>query len=67
MYDSLKIFGLTYAASLNEVKAKYRAMSRTYHPDKHHLYRDETGLTDQETMEFSQLFGGAWGYLRGKM
>ena len=67
MYDSLKIFGLNYGSSLAEVKTKYRSMSRTYHPDKHQMFREETGMTDQEAMEFFQLFSGAWEYLREKL
>ena len=43
MFDSLKIFDLGYAASYAEVKAKYSAMARIYHPDQHNPER--TGLT----------------------
>jgi hypothetical protein len=43
MFDSLKNFDLGYAASYAEVKAKYSAMARIYHPDQHNPER--TGLT----------------------
>jgi len=49
MYDSLKIFGLGYAAGYSEVKAEYRRLSRIYHPDQHHRHKHTTGMTD-ETM-----------------
>jgi DnaJ-class molecular chaperone len=37
------ILGLAYAATYAEVKAKYQAMARIYHPDQHNPER--TGLT----------------------
>ena len=42
MYDSLKIFGLGYAATLNEVSVNFKALARIYHPDQHKPER--TGL-----------------------
>jgi len=51
LYDSLKIFGLGFGATEAEVKAKYRAMSRIYHPKKHDP--EKTGKTHEEASNFS--------------
>jgi hypothetical protein len=65
MFDSLKIFELGYAASYAEVKAKYRAMARIYHPDQHNP--DRTGLTHSQAEQLFKLINNANEYLRTKL
>ena len=67
MFDSLKIFGLGYGATINEVKAQYRALARLYHPDRHGQHRERTGMTDEEALQFFQLINNANEYLREKL
>jgi DnaJ-class molecular chaperone len=65
MFDSLKILGLGYAATYAEVKAKYRAMARMYHPDQHNPER--TGLTHSQAVQLFKLINNAHEYLRSKL
>ena len=60
--DSLKVLGLGLGASEAEVKAKYRALSRIYHPDKHDPVK--TGMSDVEASDFFKLINNAQSYLR---
>jgi len=62
LYDSLKILGLGLGASEAEVKTKYRALSRVYHPDKHDS--SKTNMTDEEASDFFKLINNAQSYLR---
>ena len=65
MYDSLKILGLTYSATLQEVKTRFRANARIYHPDQHRPER--TGLTAEEATKHFQLLNNAYEYLRAQL
>ena len=65
LYDSLKIFELGYAATYQEVKARFRANARIYHPDQHRPER--TGMTAEEAMRHFQLLNNAHEYLRAKL
>ena len=65
LYDSLKIFGLGYAATYLEVKAQFRAFARIWHPDQHNS--DRTGKTDEEAKEFFQLINNSHEYLKAKV
>jgi DnaJ-class molecular chaperone len=65
MFDSLKIFDLGYAASYAEVKAKYRAMARIYHPDQHNPER--TVLTHSQAEHLFKLINNTHEYLRTKL
>ena len=62
MWDSLKVFGLGLGASETEVKVKFRAMSRVYHPDKHNP--DQAGMSNSQATAFFQLLNNAYSYLR---
>ena len=61
LYDSLKVFGLGLGASEAEVKVKYRAMSRLYHPDKHDPQK--MGMSNAEATEFFKLINNAQAHL----
>ncbi len=65
MFDSLKIFGLGYAATYREVKAQYRALARIWHPDQHKPER--TGKSDDEAKKFFQLINNSHDYLKSKL
>ena len=67
MYDSLKIFGLGYGATALDVKTQYKRLARIYHPDKHSLYRERTGMSDNEAEEFFKLIANAKEYLMSKL
>ena len=65
LYDSLKILGLTYSATLQEVKTRFRANARIYHPDQHRPER--TGLTAEEATKHFLLLNNAYEYLRAQL
>ena len=65
MYDSLRIFGLGYAGTLQEVTERYRAQAIIYHPDKHKPER--TRLSSEEAKQCFQLLGNARDYLKSKL
>jgi hypothetical protein len=62
LYGSFKILGLGLGATETEVKLKYRALSRIYHPDKHDS--SKTGKTDEEASDFFKMINNAQSYLR---
>ena len=71
LYDSLKIFDLSYSATYPEVKARYRSLASRYHPDKHSIFGGEgegrTGMTLEETSAFFQHLNNAHQYLKEKL
>ena len=67
MNDSLKIFGLGYGATALDVKTQYKRLARIHHPDKHSLYRERIGMSDDEAEEFFKLIANAKEYLMSKL
>ena len=60
--DSFKVLGLGLGASESEVKLRFRALSRVYHPDKHNP--EQTGKTQEEAVALFQLINNAHSHLR---
>jgi DnaJ-class molecular chaperone len=65
MLDSQNILGLGYAVTYAEVKDKYPARARIYHPDQHNPER--TGLNHLQTVQLFKLINNAHEYLRSKL
>ena len=60
--DSLAFLRLPPSATKREVKIRYRALARKYHPDK--VQTSETGMTKREAEKHFQLINNAQKYLR---
>ena len=63
--DSLKILGLGYDATWNEVKSKFRILARKYHSDQHKP--EQTGLSNEQAVQHFQLINNAQEYLLSKL
>ena len=55
--EAYSTLGLELSATERDVRVKFRQLSRKYHPDKHQ--QSQTGLTDDEAMEFFQKTNNA--------
>ena len=65
IHDSLKIFGLGYAATTAEVTANFKAQARIYHPDQHNPER--TGMSNEQAVQHFQMLNNAREYLKSKI
>ena len=58
---SFKALGLGLGATETEVKVRYCALARIYHPDKHDLA--QTRMMSTEASEYFKLINNAQSYL----
>jgi DnaJ-class molecular chaperone len=58
---SFKALGLGLGATETEVKVRYCALARIYHPDKHDPTR--TGMTQAAAADYFKLINNAQAYL----
>ena len=61
MRDSLGVMGLEYGVTVQEVKVRYRLLSRQLHPDKHDT--EVTGMTAAEAVELLKFVNNAQEHL----
>ena len=62
LLGSLKALDLSFEATYVEVKARYKILARTYHPDVHRS--EVTGLTPEGATQHMQMINSSYEYLR---
>ena len=62
LLGSLKALDLSFEATYMEVKARYKILARTYHPDVHRS--EVTGLTPEGAKQHMQMINSSYEYLR---